>query len=548
MSAAGIAIEPRGPFSWEAAGQVGEGFGPVAHNWQGEAVRMTFLLDGSFEPVAVDLRFEAGRLRGEVAGTRDLEAAANQVARVFSLDADGTEYPKVGDRDPAVGRLMRALPGLRPVCFTSPYECAAWGVTSQRVSMRQARAVKARMIAEHGHRLRVGGVEVGCFPDPERLLRIESVPGLSAEKVDRLHGVARAALDGLLDCARLRALGDVAGPESLRAIPGIGPFWSSGIYLRGCGIQDVFPDEPIAIAALAHLHGSGDTLSGARLEALTEPYRPFRMWVCFLLRVAVNRGLIEGVAGREMRLRREHRPARSPSAPGADPRRRLGCEGGDGGPLERRGARATAGPVDIASPAHGPARAGALQQPHRVAGRDQPLLQHPQVPAVAAVRLDPGEQVGAPPPVGDLVAGPARLADLDRGLPHPVDVPDADRELVLAADREVLAEAAGADLLDVQLRAPERVVLGRVGEHRHVRPAVAAPVGLPVSIQVQAPEQAPAGHRLLVEGRPPASLERAGEPDLGVVEARLPDLDRHQAGGHASGAITSTSLPIGSFT
>ena len=303
-----IAIKPRGPFSWDAANDVGRNFAPVRHNWQAATVRMTFLLDGSFAPVGVDLRFEDGALRGEVAGSDDIAAVERQVARVFSLDADGTEYPAVGRRNPAVGRLMEALPGLRPVCFTSPYETAAWAVMSQRISMRQAAAIKARLIAEHGHPLELDGVEVRCFPSPERLLDFASVHGLAAEKLERLHGVARAALDGLLDCDRLRALGDEAGPESVRVIPGIGPFWASGIYLRGCGIQDVFPDEPISIAALGRLHDLGDRLSPEQLARLSEPYSPFRMWVCFLLRVAVNRGLIEGVAGKEMALRREHRP------------------------------------------------------------------------------------------------------------------------------------------------------------------------------------------------------------------------------------------------
>lgn len=304
-----IAIRPRGAFSWDAANDVGRNFGPVRHNWQEEgAVRMTFLLDGSFAPVGVDLRFEDGALRGQVAGSDDIRAVERQVARIFSLDVDGTDYPAVGGRDAAVGRLLEALPGLRPVCFTSPYETATWAIISQRISMRQAAAIKARLIAEHGHPLTLGGIEVRCFPTPERLLQVGAVPGLAAEKVERLHGVARAALAGLLDCYRLRALGDDEGPAAVRVIPGIGPFWASGIYLRGCGIQDVFPDEPVAIAALGRLHGLGDQPGPDQVARLSQAYSPFRMWVCFLLRVAVGRGLIEGVAGKEMALRRQHRP------------------------------------------------------------------------------------------------------------------------------------------------------------------------------------------------------------------------------------------------
>ena len=308
-----IAIKPLGPFSWAAANDVGRNFGPIKHNWQEEGgARMTFLLDGSFAPVGVDLRFEDGALRGGVAGTSDLAAVERQVARIFSLDADGTDYPQIGTRDPKIGRLMEALPGLRPVCFTSPYETAAWAIISQRISMAQAATIKARIILEHGHPLSVGGVEVRCFPTPDRLLEVESIPGLAAEKVGRLHGVAQAALAGLLDCERLRALGDEGGPESVRVIPGIGPFWSSGIYLRGCGIKDVFPDEPVAIAALGMLHGAGDRPSPDLVRELTGVYSPFRTWVCFLLRVAAGRaGLIEGVAGNEMNLRRRHRRGQS---------------------------------------------------------------------------------------------------------------------------------------------------------------------------------------------------------------------------------------------
>jgi DNA-3-methyladenine glycosylase II len=301
-----IEIEPQGPFSWTTALEVLGNFAPTRHHPQGSEsdVTLAFPLDGSFAPVAIALRYGDGVLKGEVTGTEDTEAAARQVARIFSLDHDGSGYPEVGRRDPALGRVMEALPGLRPVCFTSPYETAAWGVISQRISMIQAAALKDRLIAEHGQPLEVGGRQVRGFPEPERLLQVKEVPGLSSVKVERLRGVARAALDGLLDPERLRALGDEAGPASVLQIPGIGPFWSSGIYLRGCGIRDVFPEEPLSIAALGHLHGLGDRPEAAKVAELTDAYRPFRMWVCFLLRVAAGRGLVPGVAGREGRIRR----------------------------------------------------------------------------------------------------------------------------------------------------------------------------------------------------------------------------------------------------
>lgn len=308
-----FSIEPRGPFSWTAACGVVSRFAPIRHHWRGteDVVRMAFPLDGSFTPVAVALSWNGAALVGEVAGTDRTDAVAAQVARIFSLDRDGSGYPEVGLRDPAIGGLMEALPGLRPVQFTSPYETAAWAVVSQRISMNQAAVIKERLIAEHGEALTVGGSEVRCFPVPERLALLESVSGLSAEKLERLRGVAGAALEGRLDANRLRELGDEEGPASVRSIPGIGPFWSSGIYLRGCGIQDVFPEEPLSIASLGHLHGLGDHPDPATVVRITDAYRPYRMWVCFLLRVAAGQGLIPGVQGREGAVRRSYhgRPA-----------------------------------------------------------------------------------------------------------------------------------------------------------------------------------------------------------------------------------------------
>src|SRR2546430_2466868 len=150
--------------------------------------------------------------------------------------------------------------------------------------------------AGHGHPLTVAGAEVRAFPEPERLLRLTSLDGLSAERVARLRGVARAALDGLLDARRLRELGDEAGPASVLGIRGIGEFWAQGIYVRGCGIRDVFPGEPLAVAALGQLHGLGDRPSDAAIRELTESHRPFRMWVCLPLRGPARRRPNAGLA------------------------------------------------------------------------------------------------------------------------------------------------------------------------------------------------------------------------------------------------------------
>jgi DNA-3-methyladenine glycosylase II len=291
-----FSITPSGPFSWERATDFLSNFAPTSRHGRGRpAVRMAFPLDGELTPVGVGLHWDSGALHGVVTGTADVETVRAQVARIFSLDVDAREYPAVGEREPAVGRLMSALPGLRPILFTSPYECAAWAIMSQRISRAQAARVQEGLLAELGDALVVGGEVVRCFPAPERLAELRALPGLSAEKVRRLRELAAPARAGMLDAARLRALGPERAPAELRRLAGIGEWWSQGIYLRACGVTDVFAGEHISVRALTVVRGLDAPPGEAELEALTEVYRPFRMWVCVLLRVAVNRGLVPGV-------------------------------------------------------------------------------------------------------------------------------------------------------------------------------------------------------------------------------------------------------------
>src|SRR5262249_40030315 len=146
-------------FNWAASLDVVERFGPVkryATSGQ-DPLRITFLLDGTFDPTAAAIRPITDGLVVEIAGTAETAAATRQVARIFSLDHDGPGFEALGGRDPALGRIQRALPGLRPVNFPSPYECAAWAVISQRISMQQAAVIQDRLIAAHGTTLESAG-------------------------------------------------------------------------------------------------------------------------------------------------------------------------------------------------------------------------------------------------------------------------------------------------------------------------------------------------------------------------------------------------------
>lgn len=279
-------LHPRGPFDLAAAAAFA--FGPT----EGEqrparpSMALAFCVDGFEELAAVALTQDAdGVVHGQVEGADDLEAVRRQVARVLSLDHDGEAWLAVGARDPVIGRLQAPNPGKRPVLFHSPYEAAAWSVISARRPAAQGATVRDAIAERLGRVFEVDGERLGAFPTPSRLLEVEPMPGLPEVKVERLQAVARAALAGELDPARLVAMDVEAALEHVQRLPGIGPFYATLIVVRATGHADALATaEPRVREAAGHFYGLGGPATVEQLTALAAAWRPFRTWATVLLR------------------------------------------------------------------------------------------------------------------------------------------------------------------------------------------------------------------------------------------------------------------------
>ena len=127
------------------------------------------------------------------------------------------------------------------MCFYSAYEAATSFVIGQRISRRQSAVIKRSLADQLGDRPTIAGVPVAAFPRPSRLLELTQERGLNDEKVRRLHGLARAALDGRLDTEALRAMPAPEALAALRELPGVGPFTADAVLYRGCGVADGLP-------------------------------------------------------------------------------------------------------------------------------------------------------------------------------------------------------------------------------------------------------------------------------------------------------------------
>jgi DNA-3-methyladenine glycosylase II len=312
-------IMPSGPFSLAQA--VGFGFGQrEASEWD-RVLRLAFCMDGYTMQAGIEVRQDDdGAVHGTVSAPAcvDVDAVRRQVARVLSLDHDGNEFTRIGERDPVIGRLQLIAPGLRPPLFYSPYEAAAWSVLSARRPARQMMAVRQRLSQAHGMVFELAGERLAAFPTPEALLGIASFPAIPADKLDQLHGVAEAAIAGRLASAHLLELGPEAAAAELQQINGIGPFYSSLIVIRGTGFADVLPvAEPKALALAASLYGLDEPVSAVKFAEIAEPWKPLRTWAVVLIRAAGPRllggetGLAEAPNSRALAgsARLGHRPA-----------------------------------------------------------------------------------------------------------------------------------------------------------------------------------------------------------------------------------------------
>ena len=304
-AAATFTITPAGPFSLKESALFG--FGQRTDTDWDSVMRMAFCLDDLKTQVGVAARQPDidGEVRVTITGIcYDGDAAATsagvdpattaairrQVARVLSLADDASGYVAVGGRDPVVARLQSAAPGLRPPLFYSAYEAAAWSVLSARRPREQMAQVRQRLSESHGSVFTIDGKTLCAFPTPEQLLAVSEFPGIPSVKLDRLHGVATAALDGWLDTDALRDAEPQTALAGLQRIGGIGPFYANLILIRATGVSDVLPaDEPRVRELAAQLYKLSTVPTTSEFAALAETWSPWRTWIVVLIRAAASR-------------------------------------------------------------------------------------------------------------------------------------------------------------------------------------------------------------------------------------------------------------------
>jgi DNA-3-methyladenine glycosylase II len=282
-------FRPKGTYDLSNQCEYFGGWPTLAGN--SRAIVVALPVEGWQTSAAVVVSQDTGEeLNLEVFGaTGHEEKAKEQVLAVLSLDIDGNAWPEVGQRDAHIGSLQTKYGFLRPVLFSSPYEAAANFIIGHRISMKQGRAIRARMAGEVGTKFEVQGEVFAAFPDPETLMSLPEFPGLSSTKIERLHGVAAAALAGRLDRAYLRQLTLDEAIQEILKIDGIGPFFASGILNRGAGVVDDITDDDLTKHAVHVAYNLSEPPDQAEALRIAENWKPYRMWAEVLLHVWLRR-------------------------------------------------------------------------------------------------------------------------------------------------------------------------------------------------------------------------------------------------------------------
>ena len=265
----------------------------------GEIV-MAFPVEGWQGSVAVRLRQDrTGAIVGSVEGLGgvDLDAGWRQALAVLSLDADGSGYADVGQRDRVVGSLQEEHHHLRPVLFHSPYEAACHFVLAHRISAAQGRRIRQRMAEEHGDQLSLDGSPVSAFPSPasapRRVLGARGAGGEDrAAARDRPRCARRPAGPGPPARAARRARRRPSSVASRASVP--------SSRARSCCAARAWstrcPSDEITMAGVGRLYGLGRPATSRELESIGESWRPYRMWCSVLVHVSERRSRASGAA------------------------------------------------------------------------------------------------------------------------------------------------------------------------------------------------------------------------------------------------------------
>jgi 3-methyladenine DNA glycosylase/8-oxoguanine DNA glycosylase len=174
--------------------------------------------------------------------------------------------------DPALARVIDAAGPLDPQHGGRPYEALVRSILYQQLAGPAAATIERRLLALYGDESRT--------PTPAQLLATDldtcRSAGVSRQKAGYLLDLAAKTQAGVVG-DHLIDLSDDEVAAQVMQVKGIGR-WTADMLLIFClGRPDIWPVGDLGIKnAVMRLHGHAAHLSPADLQAMAEPWRPYR--------------------------------------------------------------------------------------------------------------------------------------------------------------------------------------------------------------------------------------------------------------------------------
>jgi AraC family transcriptional regulator, regulatory protein of adaptative response / DNA-3-methyladenine glycosylase II len=265
------------PLAWDAMlGVLRSRAVPGVEHVSAVSYRRTVMIDD--DPGVIELAPEGPEnlvLRAHLPHWAGLIHVVRRARRIFSLDADAGRADHDLSRDPVIGKLAAARPGLRPPGAWDPFEAGVGVIVAEQAGPADATTIMRRITERHGRAipgLRPLGL-THVFPAPPELAAADLHGlGLPAAPIAAIRGLAQAAADRTVDTDQVSGLPALV--ESLTAIPGVTAATAQGLAMR-LGEPDAFPPEsPALLGALSVV--TGHPVEAAEAERIALRWRPWR--------------------------------------------------------------------------------------------------------------------------------------------------------------------------------------------------------------------------------------------------------------------------------
>lgn len=174
-------------------------------------------------------------------------------------------------RDPVLSDVIRRVGVCEMKRHGDPYRYLVRSVLHQQITGKAAASIEKKLAASFGGRVPAPS-QLRCAP-----VETLRAAGLSRQKVASLQAIATAFDERVLDARKLARLETHAVVELVTQVRGVGEWTAHMLLMFSLGHPDILPVGDYGVRKAARdLYGLADLPKRAELEAIAEPWRPYR--------------------------------------------------------------------------------------------------------------------------------------------------------------------------------------------------------------------------------------------------------------------------------